>query len=156
MFFFRSPAITFDNIWYCPYRIGKTAPRYNLSPKTIERLKVMILKLLALCSLLSFLLFAFPHQTFYEAPALITAELYANSVLTVLNSRIRITGGWAIRLIQTMAASVPQRRVKHIYDRDRVTTCNENCRNKPRTRKFPIPIPGERRCLYTSEHSHIV
>ncbi len=48
----------------------------------------------AVGTLLVFILFfAFPHQTFYEAPAIITAELYANTVLMVLNSRIRIIGG---------------------------------------------------------------
>ncbi|KAK0485578.1 hypothetical protein EDD18DRAFT_1260641 [Armillaria luteobubalina] len=48
----------------------------------------------AVGTLLIFILFfAFPHQTFYEAPAIITVELYANTVLMVLNSRIRIMGG---------------------------------------------------------------
>ncbi|KAK0226562.1 hypothetical protein IW262DRAFT_1491966 [Armillaria fumosa] len=37
--------------------------------------------------------FAFPHQTFYVTPALVTSKLYVNSIYMVLNSRIRIMGG---------------------------------------------------------------
>ncbi|PBK86564.1 hypothetical protein ARMGADRAFT_531211 [Armillaria gallica] len=48
----------------------------------------------AVVALLSFILFfAFPHQTFYGTPSNIISKLYANSVLMVLNSRIRIVGG---------------------------------------------------------------
>ncbi|KAK0486831.1 hypothetical protein EDD18DRAFT_1466758 [Armillaria luteobubalina] len=39
------------------------------------------------------LLFAFPHQTFYVAPALVISKLCANSMYMVLNSRIQIVGG---------------------------------------------------------------
>ncbi|KAK0454297.1 hypothetical protein EV421DRAFT_1896226 [Armillaria borealis] len=39
------------------------------------------------------LFFVFPHQTFYETSAFLTSELYANTILVVLNSRIRIMGG---------------------------------------------------------------
>ncbi|KAK0196100.1 hypothetical protein F5146DRAFT_317764 [Armillaria mellea] len=48
----------------------------------------------AVGALLTFILFfAFPHQTFYQAPALLTSEMYANTVIMVLNARIRIMGG---------------------------------------------------------------
>ncbi|PBK61272.1 hypothetical protein ARMSODRAFT_1025792 [Armillaria solidipes] len=39
------------------------------------------------------LFFAFPHQTFYTTPSSITPKLHANTVLMVLNSRIRIMAG---------------------------------------------------------------
>ncbi|PBK67746.1 hypothetical protein ARMSODRAFT_1020266 [Armillaria solidipes] len=39
------------------------------------------------------LFFAFPHQTFYGATSVIVPKLYANAILMVLNSRIRIVGG---------------------------------------------------------------
>ncbi|PBK86548.1 hypothetical protein ARMGADRAFT_1086393 [Armillaria gallica] len=48
----------------------------------------------AVGALFTFILFfAIPHQTFYLAPALLSSEMYANTVLVVLNSRIRIMGG---------------------------------------------------------------
>ncbi|SJK98214.1 uncharacterized protein ARMOST_01475 [Armillaria ostoyae] len=48
----------------------------------------------AVVTLLGFVLFfAFPHQTFYGTPSTVIPKLYANSVLVVLNSRIRIVGG---------------------------------------------------------------
>ncbi|KAK0474444.1 hypothetical protein IW261DRAFT_1498991 [Armillaria novae-zelandiae] len=39
------------------------------------------------------LFFAFPHQTFYGATSILIPKLYANAILMVLNSRIRIVGG---------------------------------------------------------------
>ncbi|KAK0486473.1 hypothetical protein IW261DRAFT_1604609 [Armillaria novae-zelandiae] len=39
------------------------------------------------------LFFAFPHQTFYVAPAVLMPKLYVNTIYMVLNSRIRILGG---------------------------------------------------------------
>ncbi|KAK0241057.1 hypothetical protein EDD85DRAFT_763357, partial [Armillaria nabsnona] len=74
---------------------GKTGFRQTqiLVTKLI-RLTIETGSVTAVGTLLIFILFfAFPHQTFYEAPAIITAELYANTVLMVLNSRIRIIGG---------------------------------------------------------------
>ncbi|KAK0432491.1 hypothetical protein EV421DRAFT_1498450 [Armillaria borealis] len=48
----------------------------------------------ATVALLSFILFAaFPHQTFFTTPALLIPKLYANTVIMVLNSRMRIIGG---------------------------------------------------------------
>ncbi|KAK0222792.1 hypothetical protein EDD85DRAFT_1027972 [Armillaria nabsnona] len=39
------------------------------------------------------LFFVFPHQTFYGTASAILPKLYANGILMVLNSRIRIVGG---------------------------------------------------------------
>ncbi|PBL04248.1 hypothetical protein ARMGADRAFT_1070725 [Armillaria gallica] len=39
------------------------------------------------------LFFAFPHETFYGTISVIVPKLYANGILMVLNSRIRIVGG---------------------------------------------------------------
>ncbi|KAK0433779.1 hypothetical protein EV421DRAFT_2039976 [Armillaria borealis] len=48
----------------------------------------------ALVALITVILFfAFPQQTFYGTPAFIIPKLYANTILMVLNSRIRIMGG---------------------------------------------------------------
>ncbi|KAK0222628.1 hypothetical protein EDD85DRAFT_779311, partial [Armillaria nabsnona] len=48
----------------------------------------------ATVALLSFVLFAaFPRQTFFTTPALLIPKLYANTVIMVLNSRMRIMGG---------------------------------------------------------------
>ncbi|PBK61333.1 hypothetical protein ARMSODRAFT_981678 [Armillaria solidipes] len=69
-----------------------------------RRTKILITKLIrlaietgsvtAVVALLGLILFfGFPHQTFYGTPAIIQPKLYANSVLVVLNSRIRIVGG---------------------------------------------------------------
>ncbi|PBK86537.1 hypothetical protein ARMGADRAFT_1086385 [Armillaria gallica] len=58
------------------------------------RLTVETGSVTAVVALLSFILFfAFPHQTFYGTPSIIIPKLYANAVLMVLNSRIRIVGG---------------------------------------------------------------
>ncbi|KAK0241064.1 hypothetical protein EDD85DRAFT_388071 [Armillaria nabsnona] len=69
-----------------------------------RRTKILITKLIrltietgtvtAVVALLNLILFfAFPHQTFYGTPGIIMPKLYANTVLVVLNSRIRIVGG---------------------------------------------------------------
>ncbi|PBK84766.1 hypothetical protein ARMGADRAFT_604653 [Armillaria gallica] len=56
----------------------------------------------AFVSLLSYILYiAFPHQTFYIAPALLVPKLYANAVYMVLNSRFQITGGRDTSLCST-------------------------------------------------------
>ncbi len=48
----------------------------------------------ALMALVTCILFlAFPHQTFYVAPAVLMPKLYVNAIYMVLNSRIRIMGG---------------------------------------------------------------
>ncbi|PBK86500.1 hypothetical protein ARMGADRAFT_1086347 [Armillaria gallica] len=49
----------------------------------------------AVVALLSLILFfVLPGQTFYSTPVFIMPKLYANTVYMVLNSRIRIMGGW--------------------------------------------------------------
>ncbi|PBK98064.1 hypothetical protein ARMGADRAFT_1161623, partial [Armillaria gallica] len=69
-----------------------------------RRTKILITKLIRLTietgsvtaavALLDFILFfVFPHKTFYGTPAFIMPKLYANTILVVLNSRIRIVGG---------------------------------------------------------------
>ncbi|KAK0483137.1 hypothetical protein EDD18DRAFT_1261695 [Armillaria luteobubalina] len=60
----------------------------------ITRLTIETGSMTAIVALATLILhFAFPHQTFYVTPALVTSKLYVNSIYMVLNSRIRIMGG---------------------------------------------------------------
>ncbi|KAK0451660.1 hypothetical protein EV421DRAFT_2031407 [Armillaria borealis] len=60
----------------------------------IIRLTIETGSVTAIVSLLSYILYiAFPHQTFYIAPALLVPKLYANAIYMVLNSRFQIIGG---------------------------------------------------------------
>ncbi|PBK79061.1 hypothetical protein ARMGADRAFT_854477, partial [Armillaria gallica] len=75
--------------------------RRNISFRQTRFLVTKLIRLIietgsatAVFALLNLILFfAFPHQTFYTAPALLMPKLYANSIYVVLNSRIRILGG---------------------------------------------------------------
>ncbi|SJK98245.1 uncharacterized protein ARMOST_01506 [Armillaria ostoyae] len=74
------------------------------SNTSLRRTQMLVTKLIrltietgsatALVALLTCILFlAFPHQTFYIAPAVLMPKLYVNTIYMVLNSRIRIMGG---------------------------------------------------------------
>ncbi|KAK0430064.1 hypothetical protein EV421DRAFT_353723 [Armillaria borealis] len=74
------------------------------SNTSLRRTQMLVTKLIrltietgsatALVALLTCILFlAFPHQTFYVAPAVLMPKLYVNTIYMVLNSRIRIMGG---------------------------------------------------------------
>ncbi|PBK86607.1 hypothetical protein ARMGADRAFT_1066514 [Armillaria gallica] len=74
------------------------------SNTSLRRTQMLVTKLIrltietgsatALMALVTCILFlAFPHQTFYVAPAVLMPKLYVNAIYMVLNSRIRIMGG---------------------------------------------------------------
>ncbi|KAK0474411.1 hypothetical protein IW261DRAFT_1568771 [Armillaria novae-zelandiae] len=61
---------------------------------SLIRLTIETGTMTAVAVLLSLILFlAFPHETFYAAIVVIVPNLYANTILMMLNSRIRIVGG---------------------------------------------------------------
>ena len=54
------------------------------------------------------LFFAFPEQPYYTAPVAIMPKLYANSILIILNSRMRIVGGRETYTSITDMISIPR------------------------------------------------
>ncbi|KAK0468812.1 hypothetical protein IW261DRAFT_1677299 [Armillaria novae-zelandiae] len=68
--------------------------RTRIMVSNLIRLTIETGTMTAVVVLLNLILFlAFPHQTFYAATSLIIPQLYANAILMMLNSRIRIVGG---------------------------------------------------------------
>ncbi|KAK0474413.1 hypothetical protein IW261DRAFT_1568773 [Armillaria novae-zelandiae] len=68
--------------------------RTQILVSNLIRLTIETGTMTAVVVLLALILFlAFPHQTFYGAPSLIVPQLYANAILMMLNSQIRIVGG---------------------------------------------------------------
>ncbi|KAK0214040.1 hypothetical protein IW262DRAFT_1466600 [Armillaria fumosa] len=105
----RSISIAFG-IWcgasaLCDIIIAICMTYYLLRSNTgFRRTRILVSKLIrltietgtmtAVVVLLNLILFlAFPHQTFYGTTSIIIPKLYANAILMVLNSRIRIVGG---------------------------------------------------------------
>lgn len=69
----------------------------------------LIEKIIAIVALLNFIFFfVFPDTGYYGVPALIMPKLYANSVLMVLNARIKIIGGRATYISTFDAAHGPR------------------------------------------------
>ncbi|KAK0474445.1 hypothetical protein IW261DRAFT_1650132 [Armillaria novae-zelandiae] len=68
--------------------------RTQILVSNLIRLTIKTGTMTAIVVLLALILFlAFPHQTFHGAPSLIVPQLYANAILMMLNSQIRIVGG---------------------------------------------------------------
>ncbi|KAK0468806.1 hypothetical protein IW261DRAFT_1317886, partial [Armillaria novae-zelandiae] len=68
--------------------------RTRIMVSILIRLTIETGTMTAVVVLLNLILFlAFPHQTFYAATSLVIPQLYANAILMMLNSRIRIVGG---------------------------------------------------------------
>ncbi|KAK0222437.1 hypothetical protein EDD85DRAFT_796326 [Armillaria nabsnona] len=79
---------------YYLMRSNTSLRRTRMLVTKIIRLTIETGSATALVALVTCILFlAFPHQTFYVAPAVLMPKLYVNAIYMVLNSRIRIMGG---------------------------------------------------------------
>ncbi|KAF8886118.1 hypothetical protein BD779DRAFT_1673302 [Infundibulicybe gibba] len=71
------------------------------------------------------LFFAFPHNSYYQTPALVLAKLYSNTLLVVFNSRLRIINGRdATQSIGLTSFSSPRK--------DRITRNNQMGQSQPK------------------------
>ncbi|KAJ6503138.1 hypothetical protein DFH09DRAFT_1375519 [Mycena vulgaris] len=74
-------------------------PQTRVLLSKLIRLTIETGSVTALATLTSLALFyASPNRSYESVPAFIIPELYANTILAVLNARIRIVGSWDIHI----------------------------------------------------------
>ncbi|SJL04688.1 uncharacterized protein ARMOST_08058 [Armillaria ostoyae] len=73
--------------------IGPTQQYWSPSHPNAVVVTIFIPRPALVALVICIMFFAFTHQTFYVAPAVLMPKLYVNTIYMVLNSRIRIMGG---------------------------------------------------------------